>query len=140
MAFKVFFDINILIDLLDKNRLNHQDAITIVRDAEEGNINGFVSESVLNTTAYLIRKDFSTKQIIQLVNHLLSFVQVIPINTISYLSGLQRTINDIEDSILYSAALHEGLDFFITNDIKDFKKIEIAALPVIQARELHKHL
>jgi len=135
MAYKIFLDINILIDFLDDKRNNHPDAVRLIDQAEASACYAFVTESVLNTTAYLIRKDYTPPKLRQLFNHLLSFVELIPVTTLIYTSGVQRTINDVEDAILYTAALHASVDFFITNDIKDFKKLEIPTLPVITAKE-----
>ena len=138
MAFKILIDTNILIDLLDANRLNHQAAIDLFNEAENNNLSVFVSESVLNTTAYLVRKDYSVKQIKDVFQHLLSFVEIIPVNNFTYTAGLQMAVNDLEDAILYSAALAKRLDYFITNDIKDLRKIELPALPVMQAKDVLK--
>ena len=135
MAFKIFLDINILIDLLDDKRTNHSDAVILIEQAEAGAVYAFVTESVLNTTAYLIRKDYTPPKLRQLFNHLLSFVELIPVTTLIYTSGVLRTINDVEDAILYTAALHASIDFFITDDIKDFRKLETPALQVMTASE-----
>ncbi len=135
MAYKIFLDINILIDLLDNKRTNHPDAVSLIDKAEASACYAFVTESVLNTTAYLIRKDYSLTKLRQLFNHLLAFVELIPVTTLIYSAGLQRTLNDVEDAILYTAALHATVDFFITDDIKDFRKLEIPALPVMTAKD-----
>ena len=135
MAYKIFLDINILIDLLDNKRANHPYAVRVINHAEVGDCYAYVTESVLNTTAYLIRKDYPPAKLRQLFNHLLAFVELIPVTTLIYTNGVQRTVNDVEDAILYTAALHSSLDFFLTNDIKDFKKLQIPALPVMTAKE-----
>jgi len=135
MAYKIFLDINILIDLLDNKRSNHSDAVSLMNYAEASACYALVTESVLNTTAYLIRKDYPPAKLRQLFNHLLAFVELIPVTTLIYTSGLQRTINDVEDAILYAAALHASVDYFITDDTKDFKKLEIPALPIMTAKD-----
>ena len=135
MAYKIFLDINVLIDLLDSKRSNHTYAVDLIDKAEASSCYGFVTESVLNTTAYLIRKDYSPAKVRPLFNHLLAFTELIPVTTLIYTAGLQRAQNDVEDAILYSAALHASVDFFITDDIKDFKKLEIPALPVMTAKD-----
>lgn len=140
MAYKIFLDTNILIDLLDKQRPQHISAVELIDKVEAGYCFAFVTESVLNTMAYLIRKDYTTAKLIPLLNHLLSFTEVIGINTLTYKNGLQIAVNDIEDAILYAAALEKKLDFFVTNNTRDFKKIESKLLPVIQAKDFLKLL
>jgi predicted nucleic acid-binding protein len=140
MAYKAFIDINILVDLLDKERPNHKPAIELFHNAEHGNCLLFVTESVLNTTAYLIRKEFTIRKQKELLFELLTFVEVIPVSKLIYVDGIKRSENDIEDSILYTAALHAKLDYFVTNNHADFKKISVPLLPVISANELlQKH-
>ena len=138
MAIRILVDTNILIDLLDAKRLNHEAAIDLFNEAENNSLSVFVSESILNTTAYLVRKDYSVTQIKEVFQHLLSFVEIIPVNNFIYAAGLQMAVNDLEDAILYSAALAKRLDYFITNDIKDLRKIEQPALPVMQAKDVLK--
>jgi predicted nucleic acid-binding protein len=135
MAYKIFLDINILIDMLDDKRSNHTNAVKLIDMAEAGDCFAYVTESVLHTTAYLIRKTYTPAKFRQLFNHLLTFVELIPVTTLMYTSGLQRVINDVEDAILYTAALHASLDFYITNDIKDFRRLEIPTLPVMTAED-----
>jgi predicted nucleic acid-binding protein len=140
MAYKIFLDINILIDLLDEQRLHHSSAVELIHKAENNICLAHVTESVLNTTAYLIRKDYPPAKLIALFNHLLSFTQVIPVDTITYSAGLQKAVNDIEDAVIYAAALKHKLDFFITNDLKDFKKLEQPYLPIVQAKSFLQHI
>ena len=135
MAYKIFLDINVLIDLLDSKRSNHTYAVSLIDKAEASSCYGFVTESVLNTTAYLIRKDYSPAKVRQLFNDLLAFVELVPVTTFIYTIGLQHMLNDVEDAILYAAALHASVDYFITNDTKDYKKLEIPALPVLTAKD-----
>ncbi len=135
MAFKIFLDINVLIDLLDNKRSNHTYAVSLIDKTEAASCYGFVTESVLNTTAYLIRKDYSPAKVRQFFTDLLSFVELIPVTTFVYTLGLQHMKNDVEDAILYTAALHASVDYFITNDTKDFRKLEIPALPIMTAKE-----
>ncbi|MBD0279026.1 MAG: hypothetical protein M3342_04885 [Bacteroidota bacterium] len=51
-------------------------------------------------------------------------------------AALQSPITDIEDAILYHLALHHRLDYFVTENIKDFKKGALPSLPVITASQL----
>ena len=43
-----------------------------------------------------------------------------------------KSFNDIEDAFQYYAALQVGCNFFITANIKDFKKGEQKKLPVLK--------
>lgn len=138
MVNKVFIDINILIDLFDASRQHHESAIILFDNMEEKKCKGYLTESVLNTTSYLIRKDFNSSKLKAMFNHLLSFVDLIPVSNKTYLNGLNFSANDIEDAVLYAAALEAKLNFFITTNTKDFKKIEQSNLPIITSTEFLK--
>lgn len=96
MAYKIFLDINILIDLLDDRRISHIDAVNLITEAESGNCYPYVTESVLNTTSYLVRKDYPPSKLKVLFLDLLSFVELIPVNSVMYITGLQSALNDIQ--------------------------------------------
>jgi hypothetical protein len=45
-----------------------------------------------------------------------------------------------EGGLLYEIALHDELDYFITSNTKDFKRIQNSMLPVINAKAFNKIL
>lgn len=140
MASKIFIDINILIDFLDPKRLKHIDAAELLDKAESGICMPYATESVLNTVAYLVRKDFNAKAVSAVFEHLLTFLEIIPVYKNAYQYALRNVANDVEDAVLYQAALENNIDYFITNDLKDFRKIATVSLPVKTAAELLKLL
>lgn len=136
MVFKLFIDINIIVDLLDADRPGHNDAVKLIEEAEAGNCKCFVTESVLNTTAYLVRKDYNVRYITKMFGHLLSFIQLLPVFTNTYQVALIRTANDLEDAALYQTAIENRLDYFVTGNVADFKKIIVNVLPIKSSAEI----
>lgn len=47
---------------------------------------------------------------------------------------------DFEAGLLYEIALHHHLDYFITSNTRDFKRIQNEMLPVMNAKEFNKLL
>jgi predicted nucleic acid-binding protein len=139
-VFKAFLDINILVDFCDRNRSEHLQAVQLFQHAESGNIDCFISESVLNTTAYIATKIIGKTMTAQFLKDLLEYCLLLPNSNAIYLSGIQNAKNDIEDAVLYQLALNNQMDYFLTNDIKDLHKIEVPSLPVLQAKDLMKLL
>jgi predicted nucleic acid-binding protein len=135
MATKIFVDTNIFIDLFDNKRANHQDAIVLFEQLENGSCTGFVTECVLNTTAYLVRKDYAADKLKLMFQHLLYFIQLIPVSNSIYNNALNFNSPDIENAVLYAAAIDAKLNYFITSNHKDFKKMEIASLPILSLKE-----
>ena len=44
--------------------------------------------------------------------------------------------NDLEDAVLYQIALEHKMDYFISSDVKDFKKIAKNSLPIVSAKKM----
>lgn len=136
MAYKAFLDINILVDFIDKGRKEHANAILLFKAVIEEKVIGFISESVINTAYYLMQKLISLEQFISFINDTLQVLKVLPCSNAIIISASVNAKNDFEDAVLYQIALTNRLDFFITNDKKDFSRIAHPALKIVSAKEL----
>ncbi len=140
MAYKVFLDTNIILDIFHCDRPFFNDAIQLFYHLDENKIIAFYSESVLTTMAYVLRKSMTGSQVNQAIinlNNKITFLTCLP--ALIALS-LQNDPPDFEDALLYEIALHHELDYFITSNKKDFKSIQRSVLPVINAKEFNKLL
>lgn len=54
--------------------------------------------------------------------------------------SLLKVPPDIEEGLLYEIALHHELDYFITSNTKDFKRIQKSLFPVVNAKAFNKIL
>lgn len=140
MAFKIFLDTNIIIDFFDAQRSGHETAVQLFDFAEKNIVAANSSETVLNTTIYILRKEFSTDTMKAMLNELLNFLDILPCSNALYRRALQLPANDLEDAVLYQIALEGRLDYFVTSNKKDFKNIVSPLLPVVSAREMMKLL
>jgi predicted nucleic acid-binding protein len=138
MAYKIFLDTNIIIDFFQKSRDLHQEAKELFLDIADGKILGYFSESVINTTAYILRNDLSKDDLIYQLDVLNSQLTILPCSNLIIHNAYKRAKNDLEDAVLYQLALENKLDYFTTSDINDFKKIASASLPIITSSELIK--
>ncbi len=135
MAYKIFLDINILVDFVDSSRTEHQAAKDLFALIDESRVQAYFSESVINTSAYLVRKVIPVTIFNRLIVRLLQLVKVLPCSNLIVEQAYHLAKNDLEDSVLYQIALSNKLDFFITNNKKDFDKIAHPSLKVVSARE-----
>jgi predicted nucleic acid-binding protein len=135
MACKIFFDTNIIVDYCLASREGHQNAIELMTKIDDFYLQAFISESVVNTTTYLIQKIISIEEIKRLIIDLTSVIHILPCSNKIIEEAYQRAKNDLEDAVLYQIALHGKMDYFITSNIKDFKKIEHPLLPVVSAKK-----
>ena len=140
MAYKVFLDTNIIIDFLQPVRSFHEDAQNLFIYLSKDAFTGYISESIITTTPYLVRKEYSSNEINAIVKNLNQKLKILHCTNFLVFSALQLNSTDFEDALLYQIALHHQMDYFVTSNTKDFKKILQNTLPVIHARELNKIL
>lgn len=140
MGFKIFLDTNIIIDFFDARRSEHETAVQLFDCAEKNIVAAKTSETALNTTVYILRKEFRTDAMKAMLNDLLSFLDILPCSNALYRRALLLNANDLEDAVLYQLALESRLDYFVTSNKKDFKNMVSPLLPVVSAKEMMKLL
>jgi len=138
MAFRVFLHVNVLVDFFDAYREHHDEAKQLMQKIEDEVVAGFVSESVINTTVYIIQKGFTPKDLRKTIDELVAMLVVLPCTNKTIHTAYMLPTNDLEDAVLYQIALENKLDFFITFDKAAYKKLTSVMLPVITAKEFLK--
>ena len=130
---KVFLDTNIILDHA-LGRAFADEAEKIFLMSERGEINCYISSGAVYTLAYVLGK--AIKDIALVRKKLLQYLTFItPVSNLPY--NFEQAIgdsafDDIEDAFQYYTALQVGCDFFVTINIKDFKKGERSRLPVLK--------
>lgn len=140
MVYKVFLDTNIIIDFLQPVRPFYKEAQELFMHLSTDAFTAYISESIITTTPYLIRKEYSANEINAIVKNLNQKLKILSCTNAFVSSALQQNPQDFEDALLYQIAFHHQMDYFVTSNTKDFKKIQQPALPVIRARDLNKML
>jgi predicted nucleic acid-binding protein len=139
---KVFLDTNVILDhALD--RAFADEAEKIFAMAEESKISCYISTGSVYTLAYVLEK--ATRDINIVREKLLLYLTFItPISNLPFYieqAICDKAFDDIEDAFQYYTALQAGCDFFVTVNIKDFKKGEQKKLPVLKPDDfLLQHL
>lgn len=140
MAYKVFLDTNIVLDIFHRDRPFYQEAVQLFYYLDENRFTAFYAESVLTTMAYVLRKRMTAGEINKAIINLNKRINFLPCLPSLPNKSLQKDPPDFEDALLYEIALHHQLDYFITSNIKDFKTIQKSMLPVINAKGFNKIL
>lgn len=136
MAYKLFLDTNIFLDVFLQRTPDWEDAEMILQLAAKKRIDVFSSANNLVNVIYALRKQKLTQaQIIELMQLTLSYVQLADTTNRSFNEALNAGFPDLEDAVQYFTALQiKGIDYFISSDLKDYKKAS-AQLPVITAEK-----
>jgi predicted nucleic acid-binding protein len=133
MAFRVFLDANILLDLTLK-RSNYESARRLVEWVVEGRIEAYVTPAVIQETARGLRKVYGPGRVKELLLALLAEVLVIDGGHTAAVSALHSEMSDMDEALSYYTALHHKLDYFITRD-EDLPTAAIPVLPVCTPEE-----
>lgn len=135
MKFIAFADSNLFLDAFLNRQPNDVDCVAVLHLAANKSIKLFTSSSCLLTTMYFLKKDgISGQDIIAIISQLLEFVSIKSPGEQTFIQGLSAGFADLEDAVQYYTALEvKGIDYFITSNIKDFKKATVQ-LPVINPK------
>jgi predicted nucleic acid-binding protein len=118
MAYKTFLDTNIIVDILMERNFELDSIYEIFKLAEKGNIDLYISESVITTTFYVLRKDKKIDTL-SVLREICKTVNIIPFTKDILYYELEK-YKDTEDGILYFLASKAKMNYFVTRNIKDF--------------------
>lgn len=138
MASKVFLDANILLDFTLK-RENYLTAQQVIQTAIAGQVQAYITASIVQMTGYWLAKAYSNAKAKELLLTLLTDIQVIDISHELTITALHSKIADIEDAMQYYTAIHNKIELFISRD-KALKKSAISLLPVYTPEEFLEEL
>jgi predicted nucleic acid-binding protein len=126
---KVMFDLNVLLDVLQKRDLFYETSAALLASAETGRIQGYIAAHSVTTLFYLIQKGKSASEARAAITNLHQFLKIGPVNQTTIEQALNLDYRDFEDAIQMMSAVQCRVDYLITRNIKDYQP---ALLPVIQ--------
>ena len=135
MAFRIFLDANVLLDLTLKREVAaYAAARKLIEWAVNGRVQVFITNAVLQETGNWLMRAYGPDRAKELLLALLAEVQLIEAGQETAVGALHSRMVNINDALSYYAALHQRLDYYITRD-KDMLKAAIPVLPVCTPEE-----
>ena len=136
MANKIFLDINIVIDYVEE-RPNELDAIKeIMYLAQLQKIELFISESVIATSIYVLKKQ--NIDALSVLREICKTVNVLPFSKDILYYPVEK-YKDTDDGLLYFLAYKAKMSYFITRNVKDFTFL-FPSLPVMSPTNFLKEI
>jgi len=135
----LFADSNVFLDAFLQRTPNDSDCKSLIKLAENVTIKIYTSSSCLLNVMYFLEKSgFDNADIIETIKALLTFISLISPTENTFHLAFSAGFTDLEDAVQYYTALQiKGIEYFITSNIKDFKKSS-AQLPVLTAKQFLK--
>ncbi len=125
---KILLDTNIVLDILLKREKFFLRSREIFILVEEKKVEGFLSASSFITIYYLISKYLSKKEADESIEILLKLFDVTYLDKNIIKNAVENNEVDFEDSVIYTSAYYEGIDYIITRDKRGFKNSKVECL------------
>ncbi len=125
---KILLDTNIVLDILLKREKFFLRSREIFILVEEKKVEGFLSASSFTTIYYLISKYLSKKEADESIEILLKLFDVTYLDKNIIKNAVENNGVDFEDSVIYTSAYYEGIDYIITRDKRGFKNSKVECL------------
>lgn len=130
---KVLFDTNVILDLLLDREPFSAEAIQLTQNVEMEVLIGYLPATTVTTLQYLACKVVGKAKANAEIKKLLTLFEVAPVNRTVLESALNNGFSDFEDSVLYEAAHHQGIQSIVSRNVKDFSQ---AKMPVYTPQQL----
>jgi predicted nucleic acid-binding protein len=130
---KVLFDLNVVLDVLQRREPFYVMSAGALAAAERGRIEGWVAAHSLTTLFYLLARYQSAEQARVALTDLLTFLSVAAVDHEVIEQALNLPYPDFEDAVQMMAAVRSGVGYLITRNVRDYR---MGPLPVLQPAEL----
>lgn len=132
MKNKLFFDTNVMLDLLGERIPFYDSVAKIATLADNGDINIVVSALSYATVNYFLVKFENAEKAKEKLRKFKIISNISGVDELIIEKGLNSSFKDFKDSLQYFSALKSKCNIFITRNAKDFKESDI---PVMTAEE-----
>ena len=124
----VFVDSNVILDVLLQNEGLWEDSFKIIRLAERSKIKACVSASSVTDIFYIARKRLTIPVARAATQNILNLFEVVGVDSGDLWEAMDVPISDFEDALQAWCAKKTGAEAIITQNIDDFKNIDIPAI------------
>lgn len=125
----LLLDTDVLLDFFLDRKPFSDDATKILLLCELKQLNGFVTPVIISNLYYLLRKISNHNKVIEKLNQLLTFIDVLDMNREIIIKALNSDFKDFEDALQnYTAEKSVLIDVIITRNTKDFKNSQLGVL------------
>lgn len=133
----VFFDTNIMIDVIGRRQQFCHPSLQIMSLADRGILRICVSAMSYATVSFILSRDNKQIDIISEFAKFAKITTAAPVDAETIDSSIRSEFNDFEDAMQYFSAMREHVDYIVTRNKKDFKAAQI---PVFEPQEFIDYL
>lgn len=129
---KVFFDTNIMIDVIGRREQFCKPSMQIMSLADRGLIRIFVSALSYATASFILGKYNKEVDILGEFSKFMKITTATPVDSTTLRQSVESEFKDFEDAMQYYSANRESIDYIITHNKKDFSP---STIPIFEPQE-----
>lgn len=129
---KVFFDTNIMIDVIGRREQFCKPSLQIMSLADRGLIQVFVSVLSYATASFILGKYNKDVDVFNEFSKFMKITTATPVDAMTIERCVNSEFKDFEDAMQYFSARNEQIDYLITRNKQDF---EASVIPVLEPQE-----
>jgi len=122
---KLYFDVNVLLDVLADREPWANDAAALLSLVERGHAIGLIGAQTVTTLSYLLGRELGAKRAGKAIANLLKLVTVVPLDEDRLLHALALGWADFEDAVQAACALKAEADYIVTRDRDGFADSDV---------------
>lgn len=132
---RLFFDTDIVLDVLAKREPYFQYAAALLSKSDRGEVRLGVSSLSFSNLNYILSKQLGSSKTRKVLIKLKSLVEVVAVEDVIIDLSLASDFKDFKDAIQYNCAIKNAYSTLITRNLKDYKT---ARIPVMTAESFVK--
>ena len=133
----VFFDTNIMIDVIGQREQFYKPSLQIMSLADRGLIRIYVSAMSYATASFILGRNNKEIDILGEFAKFMKITSATPVDSSTIELSIKSEFKDFEDAMQFFSAKHERIDYIITRNKKDFSSSDI---PVYEPQEFVDYL
>jgi predicted nucleic acid-binding protein len=136
---KVYFDTNLLIDLLEQREPYFKYSRSVFLMAADGQLEGIIGASAITDVYYVVKKSLKdSNQALQAIIDLLETITLVDTTTQDIYAAAASPVSDFEDAVVAATAQRENAEYIITRNTDDFGASPIKAVTPEQFLALYE--
>ena len=135
---RIFLDTDVAFDIISKREPHFTSSLPFLQLAAAGKIKLVISESCLANLIYLSIDIYKIKDAVLKLSEFIGTCALVHAGNEITMKALRSSFKDKEDALQYHTALYTETDYFITRNIKDYKRFVDPDLPVYLPAEFFR--
>ena len=128
---RILFDVNVVLDVLQKREPFYEASARLLGYAETGRVQGCIAAHSLTTLFILVSKYRSAAEAHVILTSLMQFLQIAAVTQETLSQALNLPYKDFEDAVQMSAALQWKADYLATRNIRDYQPAPVKTVQPI---------